>query len=127
MNNNTQNNGSHYREAPSSWNTKYLTPEGFVCQFTLRSTSGSELLEKASAALTHLLESGCQPHGYGTNSHSKTEAESNSNGSNPVGVHQEGGPNWCPIHETPMKKWEKEGQVWYSHKTNGEWCQGKQP
>ncbi len=126
MNNNTQNNGSQFNEAPSSWNTKYVSPEGFVCQFTLRSTSGSELLEKASTALTHLLESGCQPHGHGTNHNSKTQGKSNSNGSNPIGNQQDVSPNWCPIHETPMKKWEKEGQVWYSHKINGEWCQGKQ-
>jgi hypothetical protein len=36
-----------FPEAPASWNTKYITPEGFECQITLRGDSGTELLEKA--------------------------------------------------------------------------------
>lgn len=28
----------------------------------------------------------------------------------------------CPIHNVPFKKFEKEGRVWYSHKTEDGWC-----
>jgi hypothetical protein len=42
-------------EAPASWNTRYTTPAGFVCQITLRAESGKELLEKANAAMAHLV------------------------------------------------------------------------
>ena len=38
-------------EAPASWPTKYVTPDGFVCQLTLLGESGKDLLEKANAAL----------------------------------------------------------------------------
>ena len=24
-----------------------------------------------------------------------------------------------------MKRWDKDGRVWYSHKADGEWCNGK--
>jgi hypothetical protein len=38
-----------FTESPVSWNTRYLNPEGFECQFTLRGESGQEVLEKADA------------------------------------------------------------------------------
>jgi hypothetical protein len=31
----------------------------------------------------------------------------------------------CTIHNTEMKKFEKNGQVWYNHKTDTGWCSGK--
>ena len=34
-------------------------------------------------------------------------------------------PSWCPIHKCKMKRREKNGQVWYSHKTKDGWCRGK--
>lgn len=48
-------------EAPASWNTRYTTPQGFVCQLTLRADSGIEMLEKAQAAITHLRKTGRTP------------------------------------------------------------------
>ena len=50
-----------YLEAPASWNTRYLNPEGFVCQITLRAESGRDLLEKANVAIAYLVETGCTP------------------------------------------------------------------
>ena len=32
-----------FSEAPASWNTRYLSPDGFICQLTLRGESGKEL------------------------------------------------------------------------------------
>ena len=54
-------------EAPASWNTKYQTPDGFVCQLTLCGESGKDLLEKANAGLTWLKDNGylpCENNGY---------------------------------------------------------------
>ena len=35
-------------------------------------------------------------------------------------------PAWCAIHNISMKRREKEGQVWHSHKADdGTWCKGK--
>jgi hypothetical protein len=34
-------------------------------------------------------------------------------------------PGWCPIHECEMKRRTKDGDVWYSHKTDeGDYCRG---
>jgi hypothetical protein len=33
---------------------------------------------------------------------------------------------YCHIHNAVLKRYERNGQVWYSHKTaNGQWCRGK--
>lgn len=34
-------------------------------------------------------------------------------------------PSWCPIHNCKMERREKNGGVWYSHKTKDGWCKGK--
>lgn len=35
-------------------------------------------------------------------------------------------PAWCPIHAVAMKRHEKDGNAWYSHKApDGTWCRGK--
>ena len=128
-------------EAPASWNTKYVSPEGFTCQITLRADSGKELLEKAQAALSHLIAAGCTPSDTFTfrprnNGGQKAQTDnvpSNGNG----GTHAEnnvitpaegngnGNAHLCPIHGVEMKKWEKDNKVWYSHKVDGGWCTGK--
>ena len=33
--------------------------------------------------------------------------------------------SWCPIHNVKMKRREKDGQTWYSHKTKDGWCRGQ--
>ena len=47
-----------YMESPASWNTRYVTPEGFTCQITIRGENGKDLLDKAGVALSYLLEHG---------------------------------------------------------------------
>jgi hypothetical protein len=117
-------------EAPASWNTKYLSPEGYTCQITLRADSGKELLEKAQAAITHLIASGCTPcealtfrprsNGNGHTPQTETSATpANGNNGN-------GNGHMCPVHNVEMRRFEKEGKIWYSHKTDdGAWCNGK--
>ena len=98
-----------FLEAGASWNTKYSTPTGFMCQLTLRSDSGLELLEKADAALSFLLEKGYSP-------------SDNNNNHHPAGDTQT-----CPIHKCKMRRYEKEGRSWFSHRLeDGSWCRGKQ-
>jgi hypothetical protein len=117
-----------FSEAPASWNTKYVTPEGFECQLTIRGENGSEVLEKSTAAIAFLLKSGCAPSAsfrptfsakklatapVQTNgAKEETHQANNGNGNNHNGHER----NWCPIHECEMTKWEKGGRVWYSHK-----------
>lgn len=59
--NDTPKTDTQFNEAPASWNTKYITPEGFECQLTLRGDTGQELLEKAQAAVSLLQKHGCAP------------------------------------------------------------------
>ena len=96
-----------FPEAPASWNARYLSPEGFACQLTLRGETGRDLLEKAGIALAYLLE-----HGY------RPDQKPNHNGN--------GESRQCPIHKCEMRRFEKEGRSWYSHKTeDGSWCRGR--
>jgi hypothetical protein len=123
-----------YLEAPASWNTKYLSPEGFVCQITLRSDTGRELLDKAQVAITHLIETGCTPcealtfrpksNGNGNGNGHTPQADSGTTPAN--GNNGNGSGHVCPVHNVEMRRFEKEGKIWYSHKTDdGAWCNGK--
>jgi hypothetical protein len=118
-------------EAPASWNTKYITPDGFVCQLTLRGENGRDLLEKANAAMAWLRESGYKPcdnfisrnHNCGSKvEEASTKSNGNGNGNGSSNGHAA---NWCPIHQVEMRKWEKDGKIWFSHKVEGGWCTGK--
>jgi hypothetical protein len=100
-----------FTESPASWNTRYVTPEGYVCQITLRGENGKDLLEKAGIALAYLKEHNFLPDsGYRKNGN----GNGNSDG------------KMCPVHGREMKRREKDGSVFYSHKTeSGSWCYGK--
>jgi hypothetical protein len=97
-----------YTEAPASWNVSYITPEGYVCRITLRGESGKDLLDKASVALTFLMQHGCTPeHKFSRNN-------------------KDGETRQCPIHKCMMRRYEKDGKSWFSHKADdGSYCYGK--
>jgi hypothetical protein len=120
-----------FSEAPASWNTRYLDPHGFECQITLRCDTGQELLEKAASAIAYLLKNGCLPYVYRSpqrpvnaapadakNGNDQSNGTNGNNGTN-------ANPGWCPIHQCEMKRWDKDGRVWYSHKVDNKWCSGK--
>ena len=122
---NTPKNDVPCTEAPASWNTRYITLDGFECQLTLRADTGQDVLEKAQAAISFLLKSGCTP-SFNRNLQHITTPEAaqhtpGTNGNNGNG-HDRG---WCPIHDCEMRRWEKDGRVWFSHKAGDEWCSGK--
>ena len=97
-----------YTEAPASWNTSYITPEGYVCRITLRGENGKDLLEKASVALTFLMQHGCAP-------------EQKLPRNNKCGETRQ-----CPIHKCNMRRYEKDGKSWFSHRADdGSYCYGK--
>jgi hypothetical protein len=108
--NNTQTPGS-FQEAPASWNTRYIDPSGFECQLTLRSASGTDLLKKAGVALSALVAAGCTP-----------TVINHPNGK----PHEQPAMTVCEFHNAEMRKHEKNGQIWYSHKlADGTYCKGK--
>lgn len=125
----TSSNGEAlFSEAPASWNTRYIDPNGFECQLTLRCDSGKELLEKAASAVSYLLENGCKPF-YTRNSYrpaeTKADTQPTSDNGNNGGNGNYGNPSWCPIHHCEMRRWDKDGRTWFSHKEGGVWCRGK--
>ena len=124
-NNNHNTKVNDFPEAPASWNTKYVDPNGFECQITLRGESGSELLEKVTNAINYLLENGCTPYTYYRNGSQKPATKADE--SKKVDIKPDGMDNlaWCPIHQCEMKRWDKNGRVWYSHNADGKWCSGK--
>ena len=106
---------SAFTEAPASWNTRYITPEGFTCQITIRGENGKDLLDKAGIALSYLMEHGYKPE----ENHRYSRNHNTSNGQT--------GNKWCALHECELKRFEKDGRVWFSHKADdGSWCRGKQ-
>ena len=124
-NNNHNSKVNDFPEAPASWNTRYVDPNGFECQITLRGETGSDLLEKAANAISYLLKNGCTPYTYNRNGSRQVESKPNEDKKDEVKIDGKDNPAWCPIHECEMKRWDKNGRVWYSHKADGEWCSGK--
>jgi hypothetical protein len=125
VNNNHNGKSTDFPEAPASWNTRYVDPNGFECQITLRGDSGSELLEKATNAINYLLKNGCTPYSYYRNGQRQAENKSEGDKKGEVKNDVQDNPTWCPIHQCEMKRWDKNGRVWYSHKADGKWCCGK--
>ena len=84
----TTNDSTQFAEARASWNTRYLNPDGFECQLTLRSDSGLDVLNKAQGAINHLLKTGCTPctNGKSGNHHdAPNPAPSSGNGNGNAG------------------------------------------
>ena len=105
---------SEVTEAPVSWNTKYVTPDGFVCQLTLRGESGKDLLEKANAALTWLKENGflpCENNGFRSRNNGGSTSQAQPSNSPAPNGNGNGTNHVCPMHGVEMKRWEKDGKV----------------
>jgi hypothetical protein len=124
-NNNHNTKVNDFPEAPASWNTRYVDPNGFECQITLRGETGSDLLEKAANAINYLLKNGCVPYVYYRNGSRQTESKMEESKKEEGKGDGNDNPARCPIHQCEMKRWDKNGRVWYSHKADGEWCSGK--
>jgi len=120
-----------FSEAPASWNVRYITPGGFSCQLTLRGESGADLLPKTEVTVKWLLEHNCRPangclHGNGNDEGQQANGKAG-NEPQPAPTLADGSPDpgWCVIHNCAMKRRERDGQVWYSHKVGDAWCKGK--
>jgi len=97
-------------EAPASVTVK-VNLRGHDVLFTLRDVSGRALLDKLGPVLDKLAELGATPVGNG-NGHGN-------------GAGHGAETRVCQIHNAEMRKREKDGQVWYSHKlADGSYCRG---
>jgi len=117
-----------FTEAPASINVRF-TLRGFDAQLILRDVSGKALLDKMSAALDTLEKLGAEPSSHRDNGNGPDNGNGTgqANGDKPAPKLENGqaDPAWCPIHQCAMKRREKDGQVWYSHKVGDDWCRGK--
>ena len=103
-------------EAAASMNVRFASTLGYDYILTVRSFAedkpGGELLGLIPDIEKALQKLGCKPI-YGKNSKPAKPA-----GEQPKG--------WCDIHDVQMKRHEKDGSAWYSHKIDEDtWCHGK--
>lgn len=99
-------------ESSAIWTVRYIDASGYECQLSLEARTGMEALNKAQLAIEKLKESQCIP---------LSQRSSNSQGKAPESENQN--PR-CSIHNVPMRRWEKNGKVWYAHKADDHWCRG---
>jgi hypothetical protein len=121
---NPQTNGKthSHQEAPASWNVKYLM-QGYDCLLTIRAESAKELLDGTPKVLAWLQANGAEP-----TRPSYQPASPNGQASSTEPPKMPDGstdPTWCAIHSIAMKRHEKDGQVWFSHKVGDSYCRGK--
>ena len=109
-----------FTDAPASWNVRYITPDGFSCQLTIRDETGADLLPKTEAAIRWLLEHDCYPSGGYIGDHApKGEPHQSQTNGRPDAA-------WCHVHQVAMKRRERDGSVWYSYTApDRTWCKGR--
>jgi hypothetical protein len=95
------------------WTVKYVDPSGFECQLSIEASSGSEVLRKAQLVVEYFKEKQFAPI-------LRVPSLPISKLDDKDEVHR------CFLHGgVPLKRWEKNGNVWYAHKFEGRWCRGK--
>lgn len=113
------NQNAHGNGFTISWEVQYRSQEGHPCRAILSGEFGEEFLMKTQAVLDWL-----------SKSQAKGSAPAPVAEPNPKVLAAPGGTDdqkICPVHNVPMRRYEKNGQAWYSHRTvDGGWCQGKQ-
>jgi len=96
-------------EAPVSWTVRYRSTQGFDCMLTLRGHDPAAVLRQAHDLMERMAAAGATQHGGSQGAEGRDKV-------------------WCDIHNCEMKRREKDGQTWYSHKApDGTWCRGKVP
>lgn len=94
---------------------------GFPCELTITDGDTKSLMERGLAALAWLAEQGFEPLAAQPPAPSEPQAT-------PAPRLADGTPDpaWCPIHGVAMRRREKNGDVWYSHRLeDGSYCRGK--
>lgn len=111
--------GEHGHVSGISWEVQYRSAEGYPCRATLSGEFGEEFLMKTRQLLHWLSKS--QAKGFDAAPAPEASAKVT------PGTSRTDDQKMCPIHNVPMRRYEKDGKAWYSHRTvDGGWCQGKQ-
>lgn len=101
-------------------NLFFKTQDGFKGHLQLHAPTGKEVLEQSAGALAHFAAHGFVPE------HSTAVAASTEPTRQDLPQDGTASASYCTIHNCEMKRREKDGQVWYSHKIAGtdDWCRG---
>lgn len=100
------------------------TAEVFYRSFRILVTLPYENAGAMTGILDELLEKGCTP----TREVVVYEAPQEGQDKPATPAKQEvkeTPPGFCPVHNVEMKKFEKNGRSWYSHRQGDGWCNGK--
>ncbi len=118
-------------EAPYSANFRARDAQtGFEIQFTVRAVTEDAFFARLSRILDRLTEQGYLAAGGRRESAAESlPALAREPAPAPPAAsaaESEARPDWCSIHNVQMRRHEKDGEVWYSHRTEeGTWCKGK--
>jgi hypothetical protein len=97
-------------EAPASCCIKFHL-HGVEILYTMRDVDDDTLYARVRRILPKIL----------AKTNKGTNGTSSTNGTEPAQPDK----NHCPIHGVPLKRQQKNGRSWWSHKTPQGWCQGK--
>ena len=126
MGENTEQTARTWTEAPASVNIKARV-QGYDVMITLRGESGADVMPKLKKAIDWLVDNGAAPTGNSGNGPAKRQTTQQAT-TTAAPTLPDGSPDpaYCPLHNIVMKRREKDGQVWHSHKVGDSWCRGKE-
>ena len=126
MGENTEQTARTWTEAPASVNIKARV-QGYDVMITLRGESGADVMPKLKSAIDWLINNGAAATGNSGNRVAKQKAAPQpATMQAPTLPDGSPDPAYCSIHGVVMKRREKDGQVWHSHKVGDSWCRGKE-
>ncbi len=125
----TEQEKAKLAEAPASVNFYGVTARGWNMQFTLRDVDEFALMTRLGKFIIKLEEDfKIQPKPVGQQPASGAAPSQPAPPAATAPVLDGGQPDpaWCAIHNVAMKRRERDGEVWYSHKLDdGNYCNGK--
>lgn len=96
--------------------------DGFRCTWTLSDDDSKALATRALGLLQWLKDNGFNP------VRQEPQAQADPAPAKPAPTLPDGTPDpaWCPVHQVAMKRRERNGEVWYSHRLpDGTYCKGR--
>ena len=105
-------------------NLFFKTPEGFKAHMKIHGLNGTDLLDQGEDVLAWLSSKDWTPEYAQAPTTTAADAEPTRENLPADGTAVS---TFCTIHNCEMKRREKDGQVWYSHKAPDDtWCRGQQ-
>lgn len=126
--NNQDNKQTIHNEEPHSLTLDMQTSKGVGILLCLRGHSVSDLIEKAKVVegMMDKLGWSAKPPRYKSAWGNRSAGSGGQNPPQQGTANGDGESKQCTIHNVSMKRFDREGRTWYSHKTHdGQWCKGQ--